>query len=108
MLTEFSFPKKGKNNSNFWMVNLCHSGTKDFAELWEIIHLNSVNLKHYSQTCLNEHLCKTMNAESAQANSCSIVTSNATSNHVFNSQMKKTCLKQQLQNFTQGKNVKKT
>ena len=37
-------------------------------------HLNSVNLKHYSQTCSNEHLCKTTNAESAQANSCSIIT----------------------------------
>ena len=39
MLREFSFPKKGKKNSNFWMVNLCNSGTKDFVELWEIIHL---------------------------------------------------------------------
>ena len=37
-------------------------------------HLNSVNLKHYSETCSNDHLCKTTNAESAQANSCQIVT----------------------------------
>ena len=45
-------------------------------------HLNSINLKHYSQTCSNEHLCKTTNAQSAQANSHSIVT-NVTSNHFF-------------------------
>ena len=37
-------------------------------------HLNSVNLKHYSETCSNDHLCKTTNAESAQANSHQIVT----------------------------------
>ena len=41
MLSKFSFPKKGnKNKSNFRMVNLCNGGTKDFVELWEIIHLN--------------------------------------------------------------------
>ena len=28
-------------------------------------HLNSINLKHYNQTCSNDHLCKTTNAESA-------------------------------------------
>ena len=27
-------------------------------------HLNSVNLKHFSQTCLNDHLCQTTNPES--------------------------------------------
>ena len=72
MLCEFSFPKKGKNNSNFRMVNLCNSGTKDFVELWEIIHLKIwthfsirqtklfwINLKHYSQTSSNDHFCKT-------------------------------------------------
>ena len=32
---------------------------------------------------------------------------NATSDHFFNSQMKKTCLKQQLQNFIQRRNAKK-
>ena len=77
MLSEFSFPKKGKNNSDFWIVNLCNSGTKDFVELWEIMfkqHLNSINLKHYGQTCSNEHPCKTTDAGSAQANSRSIVT----------------------------------
>ena len=40
MLGEFSFPKKGKNNSNYRMVNSGNIGTKDFLELWEIIHLN--------------------------------------------------------------------
>ena len=57
-------------------------------------HLNSINLKHYNQTCSNDHLCKMTNAESAQANSHPIVTvqddhlSNATSNYFFDSQMK--------------------
>ena len=57
-------------------------------------HLNSINLKHYSQTCSNHHLCKMTNAQSAQANTRSIVTvqddqlSKATSNY-FDSQTKK-------------------
>ena len=69
-------------------------------------HLNSINLKHYNQICSNDHLCKTTNAESAQANSRPIVTvqddhpSNATSDYFFWLQNeKKTCLKQQLQNL---------
>ena len=67
LLNKFSFPKKGnKNKSNFRMVNLCNGETKDFVELWEIIL--------YSETCSNEHLCKTTNAESTQANSRHIVT----------------------------------
>ena len=37
-------------------------------------HLNSVNLKHYSETYSNDHICKTTNAESAQGNSRQIVT----------------------------------
>ena len=84
------------------MVNLYNGGTKDFVKLWEIIHLKIwthfsirqtklfwINLKHYSQTFLNDHLCKTTNSESAQANSGIIVTvwdnhlSNATSDHFF-------------------------
>ena len=36
-------------------------------------HLNSINLKYYSQTGSNEHLCKMTDAESTQANSRSIV-----------------------------------
>ena len=40
MSSKFNFPKKGKNKSNFRMVNLCNGRTKDFVELWEIIHLN--------------------------------------------------------------------
>ena len=73
LLSKFSFPKKGnKNKSNFRMVNLCNGGTKDFVELWEIMHLKIwthfsirqtklfwIKLKHYSQTCSNDHLCKT-------------------------------------------------
>ena len=37
-------------------------------------HLNPINLKDYSQTCSNDHLCKTTNADSAQANSRPILT----------------------------------
>ena len=52
-------------------------------------HLNSINLKHYNQTCSNDHVCNTTNAESAQGNSHPIVTvqddhpSNATSDYFF-------------------------
>ena len=96
MLSKFSFPKKGnKNKSNFRMANLCNGGTKDFVELWEIIHLKIwthfsirqtklfwINLKHYSQTCSNYHLCRTtiglkqpmLSADLAQANFCTVVT----------------------------------
>ena len=37
--TQHFFPKKGKNKSKFQIANLCHGGTKDFVELWEIIQL---------------------------------------------------------------------
>ena len=37
-------------------------------------HLNSINLKHYSETRSNDDLRKTTNAESCQANSRHIVT----------------------------------
>ena len=58
-------------------------------------HLNSINLKRYSQICSNHHPCKMTNAESAQANSCPIVIvqddhlSNRTSNCFSDSQIKK-------------------
>ena len=32
-------------------------------------HLHFINLKHYSQTYWNDHLCKMTDAKSAQANS---------------------------------------
>ena len=56
---------------------------------YTIEHLNSFNLKHYSQTCSNDLLCKTTNTESTQANSRTIITvqddrlSNMNSNHFF-------------------------
>ena len=52
-------------------------------------HLNVFNLKHYSQACSNDLLCKTTNTKPAQANSRTIVTvqddrlSNANSEHFF-------------------------
>ena len=43
MLSKFSFPKNGnENKSNFGMENLCNGGTKDFVELWKIIHLLNI------------------------------------------------------------------
>ena len=76
-------------------------------------HLNSIqhlNFKHYSQTFLNNHLCKTTNAESAQANSHPIDT--AQDDHLYfflpPKRKKKTCLKQQPQTFIQRRNAKKT
>ena len=47
--TQRFFPQKrekislsfGKNKSKFWIVNLRNGGTKDFVELWEIIHLKN-------------------------------------------------------------------
>ena len=60
LLSEFSFPKQKKKL--FQMVNLGNCRTKDFVELWEIMHLKIwthfsirqtkllwINLKHYSQ-----------------------------------------------------------
>ena len=62
LLSEFSFPKKWGKKSKFQMVNLGNGETKDFVELWEIMHLKIwthfsirqtklfwINLKHYSQ-----------------------------------------------------------
>ena len=71
-------------------------------------HLNSINLKHYSETCPNDHICKTTNAESAQANSRQIVTFQRDQRPLFwLANEKKTCLKQQLQNFIQRRNAEK-
>ena len=40
LLSTFSFPKKGeKLRLKFQIVNLGNGGTKDFWELWEIMHL---------------------------------------------------------------------
>ena len=62
----------------------------------------------YSQTCSNDHLSKTTNVQTTQANSRTVVTvldnnlRNATSDHFFCLPNEiKTCLKQPLQNFTQ-------
>ena len=64
--------KKEINKSTLRRVNLCDGGTKDFVKLWEIIYLKIwihfsirqmklfwINLRHYSQTCSNNHLCMT-------------------------------------------------
>ena len=71
LLSKFSFPKKRKLSQSFGWQNLFNGETKDFVELWEIIHLKIwthfsirqtrlfwITLKHYSQTCPNDHLCK--------------------------------------------------
>ena len=53
LLSEFSFPKKGKNKSRFRMVNWCNGGTKDFVELWEIIHLKISTFHQINEIILN-------------------------------------------------------
>ena len=76
-------------------------------------HLKSINLKHYDQTCSNNHLWETTNAESAQANSHPIVTiqdnrlSNATSDHFFDFQMKKNLSKTATTKLYPAKECKK-
>ena len=40
LISKFSFPKIEKSKSKFRMINLCNDGTKDFMEIWEVIHLN--------------------------------------------------------------------
>ena len=64
----------------------------------------------YSQTCSNDHLSKTTNVQTTQANSRTVVTvldknlPNATSDHFFCLPNEiKTCLKQPLQNFPSKK-----
>ena len=37
--TQRFFPKKEKTKSKFRVVNLCNGGTKDFMELWKLLHL---------------------------------------------------------------------
>ena len=85
------------------MVNLCNRGTKDFVELWEIIHLNmwiqqSITVKPVqATTSIKQPMLSPPKQIPAQS-----LLSNTTSNHFFDSLMKKTRLKQ-LQNFIQQK-----
>ena len=74
------------------MVNLCNSGTKDFVELWEIIHLNiwtqltqSITAKSVQTTT---SVKQPMLSPPKQIPVQSLL-SKATSNHFFDSQMKK-------------------
>ena len=131
LLKEFCFSKREKNKSKFWMVNLCNGGTKDFVELWEIIHLKIwthfsirqtelfwINLKHYSQSCSNDHLCKTTTylrqpmlsppkpfpVQSLLYKTTTCLTWPATT--FLSLKWKKSCLKQPLINFIQQRNDK--
>ena len=85
------------------MVNLCNRGTKDFVELWQIIHLNmwiqqSITVKPVqTTTSIKQPMLSPPKQIPAQS-----LLSNTTSNHFFDSLMKKTRLKQ-LQNFIQQK-----
>ena len=56
------------------MVNLCNGGTKDFVELWEIIHLKISTHFSIFPPLQDDHSSKKTNAESAQASSRTIVT----------------------------------
>ena len=131
LLKEFCFSKREKNKSKFWMVNLCNGGTKDFVELWEIIHLKIwthfsirqtklfwINLKHYSQSCSSDHLCKMTThlrrpmlsppkpfpVQSLLYKTTTCLTSPATT--FLSLKWKKSCLKQPLINFIQQRNDK--
>ena len=113
------------------MVNLCNGGTKSFAELWEIIHLKIwtnfsirqtklfwIKLKHYSQTCSNDHLCKTTSrlrrpilsppkqilVQSLLYKTTTCLTRPATT--FFVSKIKIAHLKQPLKDFIQQRNAK--
>ena len=76
-------------------------------------HLNSINLKHYSQTCSNEHLSKQLMLsppkqipiQSLLCKTTICLTRLATT--FLTPKWKKICLKQQLQNFIQRRNAKK-
>ena len=74
---------------------------------YTIEHLNSITLKHSGQMCSNDHFYQTTNANFPKQIPTQSLLSNATSNHFFDSQMKKTRLKQYLQNFMQRQNAKK-
>ena len=101
------------------MVNLRNGRTKDFRELWEIIHLKIwtpfcirlmklfwINLEHYGQTCSNDHPCKMTTCRRWPMQSspkqipvqlllCKMITSLTQPATTFIvSQMKKVCLKQ--------------
>ena len=67
-------------------------------------HLNST--KHYSQTCSNNHFYQQPMLSPPKQSPTQSLLSNMTGNHFFDSQMKKTRLKQ-LQNFIQQKMQKK-
>ena len=108
------------------MVNLYNGGAKDFAELWEIMHLNiwthflsdkqnysEFNLKHYSQTCWNDHLHETTTrlkrpmlgppkqipVQLLPCKTTTYLTRPATT--FFVTQMKKVCLKQPLKIYSE-------
>ena len=70
-------------------------------------HLNSINLKQYIQTCSNDHLYKETNAESAQEILVQSLLSNATSDHFFDSQIKKNLSKTTTTKLYPGKKCEK-
>ena len=77
--------KRRQNKSNFWIVNLCNSGTKDFVELWKIIHLNiwtqltySITVKPVQKTSVQLSMLSPSKQIPVQS-----LLSNATSNHFF-------------------------
>ena len=56
---------------------------------YTIEHLNSITLKHSGQMCSNDHFYQTTNANFPKQIPTQSLLSNATSNHFFDSQMKK-------------------
>ena len=92
------------------MVNLGNGGTKDFVELWEIMHLKNwihfsirqtkllwINLKHYSQRqpMLSPFKQITLQPLLYKTNTCLT----RTANFILSPKWKKTRLKQPLINY---------
>ena len=75
------------------MANLCNGGTKDFVELWKIIHLLNI----WTQLTWSIAMKPVQNTTSVKPPMLSLpkqipvksLLFNATSNHFFDSQLKK-------------------
>ena len=107
LLSKFCFPKKGKKKFKFQMVNLGNGETKDFVELWEIMHLKIwthfsirqtklfwINLKHYSQRPPMLNPSKPIPLQLLLYKTTTFLTRPAT--FILSSKWEKACLKQPL------------
>ena len=102
--------KREENKSKFQMVNLGNGETKDFVELWEVMHLKIwthfsirqtklfwITLKHYSQRPPMLSPSKQIPLQSLLCNTTTCLTRPAT--FILFSKWKKASLKQPLINY---------